>query len=44
MKEEALDRTLQRARFGIGYGPVVRQNYVVMIVVSTTEVMSSAIR
>jgi hypothetical protein len=25
LKEEALDRTLWRARFGRGYGPVVRQ-------------------
>jgi hypothetical protein len=26
LKEEALDRTLLRTRFGRGYGPVVRQN------------------
>jgi hypothetical protein len=25
MKEEALDRTVWRTRFGRGYGPVVRQ-------------------
>jgi hypothetical protein len=25
LKEEALDRTLWRIRFGSGYGPVVRQ-------------------
>jgi hypothetical protein len=25
LKEEALDCTLQRTRFGRGYGPVVRQ-------------------
>jgi hypothetical protein len=25
LKEEALDRTIWRARFGIGFGPVVRQ-------------------
>jgi hypothetical protein len=25
LKEEALDRTLWRTRFGIGYGSVVRQ-------------------
>jgi hypothetical protein len=25
LKEEALDRTLRRIRFGRGYGPVVRQ-------------------
>ena len=25
VKEEALDRTLWRARFGRGFGPVVRQ-------------------
>jgi hypothetical protein len=25
MKEEALDRTMWRARFGKGFGPVVRQ-------------------
>ena len=27
MKEEALDRTMRRARFGRGFGPVVRQTY-----------------
>jgi hypothetical protein len=26
LKEEALDRTMWKARFGRGYGPVVRQN------------------
>ena len=26
LKEEALDRTKWRARFGRGFGPVVRQN------------------
>ena len=26
LKEEALDRTLWRKRFGGGFGPVVRQN------------------
>jgi hypothetical protein len=26
LKEEALDRTLWRTRFGRGYGPVVRQS------------------
>jgi hypothetical protein len=25
MKEEALDRTVWRARFGRGFGPIVRQ-------------------
>jgi hypothetical protein len=25
LKEEALDRTVRRTRFGRGYGPVVRQ-------------------
>jgi hypothetical protein len=25
LKEKALDRTMWRARFGIGFGPVVRQ-------------------
>jgi len=25
LKQEALDRTMWRARFGIGLGPVVRQ-------------------
>ena len=25
LKDEALDRTMWRARFGIGFGPVVRQ-------------------
>jgi hypothetical protein len=28
LKEEALDRTLWRTRFGCGYGPVVRQTTV----------------
>ena len=32
LKEEALDRTMWRARFGRGFGPVVRQ---------TTELMNS---
>ena len=27
LKEEALDRTMWRARFGRGFGPVVRQDY-----------------
>jgi len=26
LKEEALDRTMWRHRFGVGFGPVVRQN------------------
>ena len=26
LKEEALDRTVGRGRFGRGFGPVVRQN------------------
>ena len=26
LKEEALDRTMWRNRFGVGFGPVVRQN------------------
>jgi hypothetical protein len=26
LKEEALDRTMRRARFGTGFGPVVRKN------------------
>jgi len=26
LKEEALDRTMWRRRFGGGFGPVVRQN------------------
>jgi hypothetical protein len=34
LKGEALDRTMWRARFGWGFGPVVRQ---------TTEWMSAAI-
>jgi hypothetical protein len=25
LKEEALDRTMRRARFGRGFGPIVRQ-------------------
>ena len=25
LKEEALDHTMWRARFGIGFGPVIRQ-------------------
>jgi len=37
IKQKAQDRTLQRTRFGIRYGPVVRQNYVLIIIVSTTE-------
>ena len=28
LKEEALDHTLRRTRFGKGYGPVVRQTTV----------------
>jgi len=31
LKEEALDRTIWRARFGTGFGPVIRQ---------TTKLMS----
>jgi hypothetical protein len=27
LKEEALDRTMWKARFGRGFGPVVRQDY-----------------
>jgi hypothetical protein len=27
LKDEALDRTLWRTRFGRGHGPVVRQDY-----------------
>ena len=27
LKEEALDRTMWTARFGRGFGPVVRQDY-----------------
>jgi len=26
LKEEVLDRTMWRNRFGVGFGPVVRQN------------------
>ena len=44
MKEEAIDRTVWRTFFGIDCVPGIRQNYVVIIVVSTTEVMLSAIR
>jgi len=28
LKEEALDRTIWRARFGRGFGPVVRQTII----------------
>jgi hypothetical protein len=31
LKEEALDRTLWRTRFGRGYGPVVRQTTKLMM-------------
>ena len=27
LKEEALDRTMRRARFGRGFGPVVKTDY-----------------
>jgi len=27
LKDEALDRTLLKTRFGLGYGPVVRKKY-----------------
>jgi hypothetical protein len=30
LKEEALDRAMWRARFGRGFGPVVRQTAIVM--------------
>jgi hypothetical protein len=29
-QEEALDRTVYRTRIGTGYGPVIRQDYVMM--------------
>ena len=38
LKEETLDRTLWRTRFGKVYGPVVR-HYVMIMILSTTEVM-----
>jgi hypothetical protein len=34
LKEEALDRTLWRARFGRGFGPVVRQTTKLMMCLS----------
>ena len=39
LKEEALDRTIWRARFGRGFGPVVRQTTKLMniIILHTTE-------
>jgi hypothetical protein len=35
LKEEALDRTLWRTRFGRSYGPVLRQNRVCIYLSST---------
>jgi hypothetical protein len=32
LKEEALDRTMWRARFGRGFGPVVKTDYMTMTV------------
>ena len=42
LKEEALDRTMWRARFGRGFGPVVRQTTKLMMnsVATLTEVFS----
>jgi hypothetical protein len=37
LKEEALDRTLWRTRFGRGYGPVVRQTKEWMLSVALTR-------
>jgi hypothetical protein len=35
LKEEALDRTVSRARFGRGFGPVVRQTAKLLIYLSS---------
>jgi len=35
LKEEALDRTMRRARFGRGFGPVVRQIFNIYIYIHT---------
>jgi hypothetical protein len=40
LKEEALDHTLWRTRFGRGYGPVVRQTAEWMSSVSVTRLCS----
>jgi len=37
LKEEALDRTMWRARFGRGFGPVVRQTTKWIKLPSTTR-------
>ena len=42
LKEEALDRTVWRNRFGGGFGPVVRQNTEWMIVSKLLVVMLSS--
>jgi hypothetical protein len=39
LKEEALDRTMWRNRFGGGFGPVVRQNTELMNLTHFTVVM-----
>ena len=36
LKEEALDRTMWRARFGRGFGPVIRQTTKLTMNTSTT--------
>jgi hypothetical protein len=43
LKEEAQDRTMWRARFGRGFGPVVRQTTKWMNVVLYIEVHETAI-
>jgi hypothetical protein len=39
LKEEALDRTQWRTRFGTGYGPVVRQTTVIMLQPETKQIL-----
>jgi hypothetical protein len=33
VKEETLDRTVWRTRFGRGYGPDIKTDYVIMIII-----------
>ena len=42
LKEEVLDRTMWRARFGRGFGPVVRQTTKLMNETEDTTSSSSA--
>jgi hypothetical protein len=43
LKEEALDRTMWRARFGRGFGPVVRQTTKWMNELSATHMIQAAV-